>query len=229
MKSREKQPSPKKKAKESKALIEMYEAMLSALGPRGWWPADSKLEVCVGAILTQNTAWRNVKRAIANLSEAGCLSVRALADIPEPELARLIVPSGYYNIKAKRLKNFISLVTDEYGGSLNKLFKLPVGDLRNKLLSVNGVGKETADSIILYAAEKPIFVVDAYTKRIGARHGLFSADSEYEAMREFFTERLPEDVKLYNEYHALIVCVGNRYCGRLPDCAACPLGSFLKR
>ena len=204
-------------------LMGMYDAMYGALGPRDWWPGRTKFEVCVGAILTQNTAWRNVKRAIANLRAAGSLNPAAIHRLDTGGLARLIVPSGYYNVKAKRLKNFVGMLMEEYEGSLPRLLGLPVSELREKLLSVNGIGRETADSIILYAAGKPIFVVDAYTRRIGGRHGLFPPDSDYETMRAYFTERLPEDAALFNEYHALIVAVGNRYCGREPDCGECPL------
>ncbi len=216
-----------KPADESALLMAMYEEMLSALGPRGWWPGKTRFEVCVGAILTQNTAWRNVKKAIGNLKAAGVLDPKKMDTLDTGELARLIVPSGYYNIKAKRLKNFTGMLADEFGGSLTKLFRLPAMELRDKLLGVNGIGRETADSIVLYAAGKPMFVVDAYTRRIGSRHGLFPADADYETMRQYFTDRLPEDTQLFNEYHALIVCVGNRYCGTTPACEECPLLRFL--
>jgi endonuclease III related protein len=210
-------------------LLKIYEAMLEAFGPRDWWPGRTKFEVCVGAILTQNTAWRNVKKAIANLREAGALNPKAMHQLSNEELARLIVPSGYYNVKSKRLKNFIGMLFDDFGGSLPRLFRLPTFELREKLLSVNGIGRETADSMALYAAEKPIFVVDAYTRRIGSRHGLFPADADYETMRTYFTERLPEDVGLFNEYHALLVGVGNRYCGNKPNCDECPLRTCAPR
>jgi len=214
---------------DTELLTAMYEAMLAEFGPRGWWPGRTKFEICVGAILTQNTAWRNVSRAISNLRAARKLTPLALHNLKQSELAELIVPSGYYNVKAKRLRNFTGMLMSEYGGSLDRLFKLPAPELREKLLSVNGIGRETADSIILYAAEKPIFVVDAYTRRIGSRHNLFPPDSDYETMRLFFTERLPADVQLFNEYHALIVGVGNRFCSRTPKCETCPLGPFLPK
>jgi endonuclease-3 related protein len=204
----------------------MFDAMYERIGPRGWWPGRTRFEVCVGAILTQNTAWRNVKRAIANLKEARALNPVAIRDMDAAALAELIRPSGYYNVKARRLKNFVSMLFDDFGGSLDRLFGLPAQELRAKLLSVNGVGMETADSITLYAAKKPVFVADAYTRRIGGRHGLFAPDADYETMRLYFTERLPEDVALFNEYHALIVAVGNRYCGTKPDCEDCPLRIF---
>lgn len=220
--------SSKKITGETRRLMEMYDAMYAAMGPRGWWPGRTKFEVCVGAILTQNTAWRNVKRAVANLRAAKSLNPESIYRMSHEKLAELIVPSGYYNVKAKRLKNFVSVLVEEYGGSLPRLFRLPVDGLREKLLSVNGIGRETADSIILYSAEKPIFVVDAYTRRIGSRHGLFPEAADYEEMRMYYTERLPEDVRLFNEYHALLVGVGNRWCSRTPDCAECPLGFDLK-
>jgi endonuclease III related protein len=215
-------------SEETTLLLEMYEAMLEAFGPRGWWPGRTRFEICVGAILTQNTAWRNVKLAIANLRGAGRLDPKAMHELEPSALAQLIVPSGYYNIKAKRLKNFTTMLADDFGGSLNRLFALSASELRAKLLSVNGIGRETADSITLYAAKKPVFVVDTYTRRIGSRHGLFDKDSDYETMRAYFTDRLPEDTALFNEYHALIVGVGNLYCGSTPRCAECPLRIFIR-
>ncbi|HOO56863.1 MAG TPA: endonuclease III domain-containing protein [bacterium] len=212
---------------ETEKLMAMYRSMLDQFGPRGWWPGKTRFEICTGAILTQNTAWRNVRKAINNLKSARALNIKSVHDMETSQLAELIVPSGYYNIKAKRLKYFVEFVYSESGGSLTRLFSLPVMELREKLLSVNGIGKETADSIILYAAKKPIFVVDAYTRRIGSRHGLFPEDSDYDDMRLYFTARLPEDTALFNEYHALIVGVGNAYCGRKPDCENCPLAPFL--
>jgi len=206
--------------------MRMYEAMFESISPRGWWPGRTRFEVCVGAILTQNTAWRNVKRAIANLKAARALNPVSMRDMDADALAELIRPSGYYNVKRRRLKNFVSMLFDDFGGSLDRLFALPAPELRVKLLSVNGIGMETADSITLYAAKKPVFVADAYTRRIGGRHGLFSPDADYETMRLYFTRRLPEDVALLNEYHALIVAVGNRHCGTTPDCEECPLKVF---
>jgi len=210
-------------------LMKMYDAMYGRLGPRGWWPARTRFEVCVGAILTQNTAWKNVRKAIGNLRSARRLSPAAIYELSHDELAELIVPSGYYNVKAKRLRNFVSMLVEDYGGSLPKLFSLPMEDLREVLLAVNGVGRETADSMILYAAKKPVFVVDAYTRRIGSLHGLFPPDADYETMRMYFTERLPEDAGLFNEYHALIVGVGYHWCrgGRQRNCADCPLRPLL--
>ncbi len=227
MKSDEKDNSAKES--ETRLLTSMYDAMLAEFGPRGWWPGRTRFEVCVGAILTQNTAWRNVRRAMANLRAAHVLNPRALHQLDHRQLADLIIPSGYFNVKANRLKNFTDFLMNEYGGSLNRLFKLPAFELREKLLSVNGIGRETADSILLYAAEKPVFVVDAYTRRIGMRHGLFPSEADYETIRMYFTERLPADVQLFNEYHALIVGVGNRFCSRVPKCDSCPLRIFLNK
>ena len=213
----------------SKTLISMYDAMYACAGPRGWWPGRTRFEVCVGAILTQNTAWRNVKRAIDNLKRARVLTPQALRDISLADLAQLIVPSGYYNMKAGKLKNFVEFLYHEYGGSLNKLFALDVPDLRARLLGVNGIGPETADSMILYAAHKPIFVIDAYTRRILSRHGLALADAPYDDLRMLFEDNLPADVPLFNEYHALIVFVGHHYCKKTPLCAECPLQGFLPK
>lgn len=208
-------------------LRAMYGAMYDSIGALGWWPGRTRFEVCVGAILTQNTAWRNVKRAIANLRRARVLTPAAMRDIPQHELAQLIVPSGYYNMKAGKLKNFVTMLFDGYGGSLNRLFALDTPALRQVLLAVNGVGPETADSMILYAAKKPVFVIDAYTRRILSRHGLADIGADYEDLRMLFEANLPEDVPLYNEYHALIVFVGHHYCKKTPQCGACPLQRFL--
>ena len=218
-----------KKAQQPTAetLTAMYEAMLAACGPRHWWPARTTFEVCAGAILTQNTAWRNVRRAIDNLRRARCLSLAAMRRIPTPQLAELIRPSGYYNMKAQKLKNFIAFLDANHRGSLARLFKLDVPDMRRELLGVNGIGPETADSIILYAAEKPIFVIDAYTRRILSRHGLAQHGADYDDLRMLFESHLPADTALYNEYHALIVFVGHHWCKRNPLCDECPLKPFL--
>lgn len=212
---------------DSTYLMQLYDAMLAACGPRHWWPAKTPFEVCVGAILTQNTAWKNVERAIDNLRSANALTLRAINNMPHDTLAQLLIPSGYFNIKARRLKNFTSMIAEDFSGSLTKLLSLDTLPLREKLLSVNGIGRETADCIVLYAAEKPIFVVDAYTRRIGSRHGLFPPTADYEHMRTFFTQHIPENTRVYNEYHALIVTVGNRWCNKKPDCQHCPLSGFL--
>lgn len=204
-------------------LLAAYNALRARYGHRNWWPADTPFEMCVGAVLTQNTAWKNVTQAIANLKAAGALDVFAIHLMEPEELAVLIKPSGYYNIKARRLKSLVSHIVRRHRGELSSLLDLPLGTLRKELLSVNGVGKETADSIILYAAEKPIFVVDAYTKRVLGRHGILPADSDYDEVQEFFHRHLPRDVPLFNDYHAQFVAVGKNHCKAKPSCEGCPL------
>lgn len=181
------------------------------------------MEIIVGAILTQNTSWKNVEKAITNLKSAGLLTPEKLKQLDMKELARLIRPAGYYNIKAKRLKNFINWLFNNYHGQLTTLENLDTNTLRSKLLSITGIGKETADSILLYAFERPIFVVDAYTARVLIRHRLIDQDADYEQIRQFFQSHLPEDVQLFNEYHALLVRLGKEFCKPQPKCAGCPL------
>ena len=205
-------------------LKEMYKRMYEALGPQGWWPGETPFEVCVGAILTQNTNWQNVERAINNLKKRDLLSPQALYELPEGILAELIRPAGYYRVKARRLKNFIRFLVEDFEGDLAKLFALPLEEARQALLKVSGIGPETADSILLYAGEKPTFVIDAYTWRILLRHGLATEDMGYEDLREMFMRHLPEDPALYNEYHALLVAVGKNFCRpQNPRCEDCPL------
>lgn len=180
----------------------------------------------VGAILTQNTAWTNVEKAILNLKRAKALSFKALRKISRKELARLIRPAGYFNVKADRLKCFIDFLDRECGGDLRRLMREPASLLRQKLLSVKGIGPETADSILLYALDKKSFVIDAYTKRIFSRHGLARNHEHYERWRELFTRALPEDLDLYNDYHAQIVRLGKEYCRKSPHCIPCPLRRF---
>jgi endonuclease-3 related protein len=183
----------------------------------------------VGAILTQNTAWKNVERAIENLKREGLLSPAALEAVEIARLAEVIRPAGYYNIKARRLKNFIHMLSRDFGGDLDALFRLSTGALRETILGVSGVGPETADSIILYGAHKPIFVVDAYTARILYRHGLIDADATYDDIQALMQGALPDDVKTFQEYHALLVAVGKRQCKkRAPECPGCPLAPYLE-
>jgi len=205
--------------------MELYEAMRARFGHRGWWPGDDPLEIAVGAILTQNTNWSNVEKAIANLKGAGCLGVTDLHAMSREELAELIRPAGYFNVKAGRLKNFIAAV-ERAGGDIEAFLDRPVPALREALLSIKGVGRETADSIILYAAGKCSFVVDAYTCRICLRHGLIAPEDDYEQIKEMFESSLPEDVELYNDYHAQLVAVGKRYCRPTARCEGCPLEQF---
>ncbi|QDU54868.1 endonuclease III domain-containing protein [Aeoliella mucimassa] len=211
------------------SLDELYETMLAACGPQHWWPGESPLEVVVGAVLVQNTAWRNVERAIANLKTHELLDVERLHRAPTEQLETLLQPAGYFRVKTKRLQNVIRFLVDQHGGSLDRLFELSIDDARQQLLSVNGVGPETADSILLYAGSLPRFVVDAYTRRILLRHNWIEPPATYEAMQQLFERRLAPDVDLYNEYHALIVRVGNEYCRAKPKCESCPLRSYLPR
>ena len=205
-------------------LLKIYTSLYSYIGPLKWWPGDTPFEIMVGAILTQNTSWSNVEKAINNLKKENLLEPGKLYRINQEELAQLIKPSGYYNIKAQRLKNFINLFVNEFEGSAEKMFSGDSGELRKKLLNVNGIGPETADSILLYAGKKPFFVVDAYTKRIFSRHKLISKDSTYYQIQEFFIKNLDRDVKLFNEFHAQIVMLGKTICtSKNPDCAKCPI------
>ena len=205
-------------------LEAIYAKLYRHFGPQSWWPGETPFEVIVGAILTQNTNWQNVAKAINNLKQAKVLSPKKLYSLPRPRLAQLIRPSGYFNIKAKRLKEFLDFLFKNYNGSLKKMFSRPVEDLRKEILSVKGIGPETADSILLYAGGFPVFVVDAYTKRIFSRQKLLSEDAEYHQVQELFTRSLKKDVQLYNEYHALIVRLGKDFCKKTkPKCEICPI------
>ena len=213
----------------SNILLDIYDRLFKSFGKQHWWPGDTDFEIIVGAILTQNTNWGNVEKAIKNLKEAKVFTPRKLYEIDIQELAELIRPSGYFNVKAKRLKHFIEWLFLKYNGSLPKMFKQDCVTLREELLSINGIGRETADSILLYAAQKPTFVIDAYTKRVLVRHELIPEEYEYEEMKAFFEENLPEDVSLYNEYHALLVRVGKYYCKPKEQCEECPLKDINRR
>ena len=197
---------------EESALLNIYNSLLAHYGPQHWWPGETPFEVMVGAILTQNTNWGNVEKAISNLKRSDSLSPEAINAMPETTLAELIKPSGYFNIKAKRLKSFIRYFVENYNGKTEEMRKRSSAQIRRELLSVSGIGPETADSILLYSLEMPVFVVDAYTKRIFSRHGFFPPDSDYHDVQRFFMDSLPEDVKLYNEYHALIVRLAKDRC-----------------
>jgi len=204
-------------------LISIYKTLYSHFGPQNWWPGDTPFEVCVGAILTQNTAWQNVEKAILNLKKEKILNPHKINKLPAKKLAKLITPAGYFNIKAKRLKNFISFLCKRYDGKVGKMFSNSSDHLRGHLLDVNGIGPETADSILLYAGNVPIFVVDAYTKRIFNRLNLTPEDITYHEMQEIFMKNLPLDAVLFNEYHALIVMLGKNYCKKKPLCKSCPI------
>lgn len=207
----------------SEKLMEIYQLLYDHYGEQGWWPGDGRFEIIVGAILTQNTNWGNVEKAIANLKRADRLTAEQLYNMDAEELGELIRPAGYYNIKAKRLKNFLSWLFENYGGELAAVEKLAAYQLREELLSIKGVGPETADSILLYAFEKAMFVVDTYTCRVLGRHGLIEDGADYEQVRELFESNLADDVKLFNEFHALLVRVGKEYCRPRERCESCPL------
>ncbi len=201
----------------------MYEALRARFGHQGWWPGDTPLEICVGAVLTQNTNWANVEKAIANLKAAGLLNLPQLHAAPIQRLARLIRPAGYYNVKARRLKNLIARVRETSGDDLEAFLDRPAETLRAELLGVRGIGRETADSIVLYAAGKCTFVVDAYTCRVLLRHGLIDAEADYEAVKELLESNLPPDAALFNDFHAQFVAVGKTYCRPKARCGGCPL------
>jgi endonuclease III related protein len=209
-------------------LQQAYDRMFAAFGPQHWWPGDSPFEIMVGAVLVQNTAWRNVERAIHNLRDAGVMEPHALYALPAAELAELIRPAGYYQVKARRLRNLLKLVVEEFDGSLDAMFSTGVATLREKLLAVSGIGPETADAILLYAGGLPTFVVDAYTHRILSRHGWIGEDADYHEVKDYFESALPADAPLYNEYHALLVRVGKDFCRRsAAKCDTCPLADLL--
>jgi len=211
----------------SEKLNEIYERLLKAYGPQHWWPAESPLEVLVGAVLTQNTNWQGVEKAMANLKRHNLLKPHKLQALPTEDLALLIKPAGYFNVKSRRLKNLIEFMIEAYSGDLETMGQAETGRLRQELLAVNGVGPETADSILLYALQKPFFVVDTYTYRVMSRHGFIGEEVSYDELQGLFTQHLPLDVKLFNEYHALLVRVGKLHCKRKPRCQGCPLEPLL--
>jgi len=204
-------------------LNTIYDKLISHFGPQNWWPGDTGFEICVGAILTQNTAWTNVETAIMNLKSIHTLGFDEMLALPDSQLAHLIKPAGYFNIKTKRLKNFLKAIKDKYE-TFDALSDLDTQTLREFLLSISGIGPETADSMVLYAFNRPIFVVDAYTKRILLRHSLIDEEADYFRIQDYFTDHLDEDEKLFNEYHALIVATGKHFCHKSkPKCDKCPL------
>ena len=207
-------------------LLDIYRILFDHYGPREWWPAETPFEVVVGAILTQNTAWRNVEMAITNLKQFGPLAPEALFRLPEETLAEAIRPSGYYRQKGKRLRNFLAMLSDQFDCRLEALFDLPTETLREELLALSGIGPETADSILLYAAGRPVFVIDTYTIRILSRHELLPEETSYAEAQQWVTDHLQEDVQLFNEFHALLVNVGKDFCRPRPKCSGCPLEGF---
>lgn len=206
-------------------MLHIFDLLLDQFGKRQWWPGDTPLEVSVGAILTQNCSWRNVEKAIDNLKTHGMLDIEALYLIDEEKLAEIIKPSGFYNIKSNRLKAFVKVLAEEYDGRFEVLRKYETQELRAKLLGIKGIGPETADSILLYALEKPVFVIDAYTRRFIVNHRILDArmDLTYSGLQQFFMDHLPKDTYLYNEFHALIVRLCQSCCKRVALCAQCPL------
>jgi endonuclease-3 related protein len=209
----------------NKTITEIYDRLFACFGPQSWWPGDTPFEVMVGAILTQSASWHNVEMAIGNLKQAGVLSSQALRDIPLDELGRLIHSSGYYNAKARKLKALVEWL-GKYGDNLEETFGGNPDEKRAELLSVHGIGQETADSILLYAANKPVFVIDAYTRRIAERIGIAPQANSYEAYQRLFTSNLEKDAALFNEYHALLVKQGKDVCRKKPLCAGCCLGEI---
>jgi endonuclease-3 related protein len=204
-------------------LLDIYRILLDHYGPREWWPAETPFEVVVGAILTQNTSWKNVEKAIANLKQFGPLTPEALLRLPEETLSEAIRPSGYYRQKGKRLRNFLGMLSDRFEGRLDALFDLPTEILREELLALSGIGPETADSILLYAAGRPVFVIDTYTIRILSRHEVLPEETHYAEAQQWVTDHLPENIQLFNEFHALLVNVGKDFCRPRPKCSGCPL------
>ena len=204
-----------------------YRALFRRFGAQHWWPGDTPFEVMVGAILTQNTAWTNVEKAIANLKKRKLLNPHRLHAAPPRTIASVIRPSGYFNVKARRLKHFLNWFVGTYGADLRKVKKKPTTELRKELLAVNGIGRETADSILLYALDIPTFVIDTYTYRVLTRHELVPHGTGYDEMKAFMERSLPPDRALFNEFHALIVMTGKDFCRTVARCEACPLRRFL--
>lgn len=204
-------------------LVKIYKRLFQSFGPQHWWPGDTPFEIIVGAILTQNTNWGNVEKAIRNLKNENLLSPRAFHRAPRERLASVIRSAGYFNVKAKRLKNFVDFLFNRYWGDLRKMRKTPIEILRKELLAVNGIGPETADSILLYAFDKPVFVIDAYTKRIFYRHNFIDRAADYHQAQDLMANNLRKDTRLFNEYHALIVRLGKDFCRPNPRCEGCPL------
>lgn len=209
------------------AYTEAFRRLYDHFGAQDWWPGDSPLEIMVGAVLTQNTNWSNVRKAIANLKLEGLLSYQSLALLTAEEIAPYIRPAGYYNLKAGRLKNLLNMIDAAYAGDLAAFLDDDLQTARENLLAVKGIGPETADSILLYACEQPVFVVDMYTHRVFSRHNLVAEETDYHAIQDVFLTHLPQDKQLFNEFHALIVRVAGTFCKKNnPLCAACPLNGL---
>jgi len=207
--------------KSNLALI--YRKLYACFGPQFWWPAQSRFEVIVGAILTQNTSWLNVEKAIKNIKAGKYMSPKKLYNLPDKKLAKVIRPAGYYNIKARRLKNFLKVFLKYYRGSVSRMASVDVKSLREELLEINGIGPETADSVLLYALNRPVFVIDAYTRRIMNRLGFVDEAVKYNDLQACFHLLLPQDLGLYNDFHAQFVALGKDFCRPKPACSDCPL------
>jgi endonuclease-3 related protein len=210
----------------SKGLLRIYRRLLRARGHAGWWPGETPFEICIGAILTQNTAWSNVEKAITRLRRRDRLSFSRLRALRPSRIAPLIRSSGYFNVKARRLAAFLRFLGREYGGEVARMAAEEPAVLRRKLLAVTGIGRETADSIVLYAAGLPLFVVDAYTRRVFSRLGLIRGDEDYDEIQGVFMRELPADPALYNDFHAQVVLLGKDHCRPRPRCSACPLDTI---
>lgn len=208
---------------DSRRIRDFYSALYEKYGPQNWWPARTRLECATGAILTQNTSWKNVEKAIEALRENSMLSAEKIKAASHERLASLIRPCGYHNLKARRLKNFIDFLFAGYGGVMENMLTEDTDRLREKLLSVNGIGEETADSILLYALGKPVFVVDNYSRRILRRHRLIPEGASYSEMQKLFMRSLSVDAEVFGEYHALIVKTGKLHCRKTPRCESCPI------
>jgi len=204
-------------------LLRLYRGLLRRFGPQGWWPGRSPFEIAAGAILTQHTAWSQAARAVAALRVRRLLTPRALAAAPHGVVAEAIRPAGTYRLKTRRLRGFTAWLLARFGGRFEGMRRAPLGPVRRELLAVPGLGPETVDAILLYAAGRPVFVADAYARRVLARHRLLARTADYETAREFVQAHLPSDPALFNELHALLVAVGKTYCRAIPLCAACPL------
>ena len=204
-------------------LLDIFNMLLNAFGKRNWWPGETELEIIIGAVLTQNTSWKNVEKAIDNLKHHNALDIHSLYKMDRETLAMIIKASGFYNIKSNRLKNIINVIYNDYSSNILNLKNIDMWSIREKLLEINGIGKETADSIILYALNKPIFVIDVYTKRFLKNHRLYNEESDYDTVQSFFMKNLPNDTYLFNEFHALIVCLCQSFCKKVPLCNRCPL------
>lgn len=210
--------------------MDIYDRLYGHFGSRHWWPAETSFEVIAGAILTQNVAWKNVEKAIANLKAAGLLDPEAMHRASAEELEPYIRPTGYFRVKARKLKAFVDHLWERYGGSLDAMFARPLKELRPEILSIFGIGPETADAILCYAGNYPIMVMDAYTRRVFSRLGFLDEEIDYQGMQDFFMDNLPGDVKLFNEYHALIDGLANRICVKNgPGCDRCPVGETCPR